>query len=100
MILMLIICSDTSCSFRSQRVSTALVTNIDFEAWGDYLGGTGLQIQLTGQLFVAHPLAAILARFLAATDTRKTVCPRSKVSVFVRNPCLGNTFRVFRVFRG
>ncbi len=31
---------------RSQRVSTALVTNIDFEAWADYLGDAPLAMAL------------------------------------------------------
>ena len=31
---------------RSQRVSTALVTNIDFESWADYLGDAPLAMAL------------------------------------------------------
>ena len=31
---------------RSQRASTALVTNIDFEAWADYLGDAPLAMAL------------------------------------------------------
>ena len=31
---------------RSQRVSTALVTNIDFDAWADYLGDAPLAMAL------------------------------------------------------
>jgi DNA replication protein DnaC len=31
---------------RSQRVSTALVTNIDFESWADYLGDAPLAMAI------------------------------------------------------
>jgi DNA replication protein DnaC len=31
---------------RSQRVSTALVTNIDFESWAEYLGDAPLAMAL------------------------------------------------------
>jgi DNA replication protein DnaC len=35
---------------RSQKVSTALVTNIDFEAWGDYLGDPPLAMAFLDRL--------------------------------------------------
>ncbi len=35
---------------RSQRVSTALVTNIDFDAWGDYLGDPPLAMAFLDRL--------------------------------------------------
>ena len=35
---------------RSQRVSTALVTNIDFEAWADYLGDRPLAMALLDRI--------------------------------------------------
>jgi DNA replication protein DnaC len=35
---------------RSQRVSTALVTNIDFDAWGEYLGDPPLAMAFLDRL--------------------------------------------------
>jgi DNA replication protein DnaC len=59
---------------RSQRVSTALVTNIDFEAWGDYLGDPPLAmafldrlvdgaiiLKLKGKSYRAHRAASAAA---------------------------------------
>jgi len=59
---------------RSQRVSTALVTNIDFEAWGDYLGDPPLAmafldrlvdgaiiLKIKGKSYRAHRAAASAA---------------------------------------
>jgi DNA replication protein DnaC len=55
---------------RSQKVSTALVTNIDFEAWGEYLGDPPLAmafldrlvdgaiiLKITGKSYRAHRAA-------------------------------------------
>jgi len=35
---------------RSQKASTALVTNIDFDAWGDYLGDPPLAMAFLDRL--------------------------------------------------
>lgn len=41
---------------RSQRVSTALVTNIDFESWADYLGDAPLAMAMLDRVVMARRL--------------------------------------------
>jgi IstB-like ATP binding protein len=55
---------------RSQLISTALVTNIDFESWADYLGESPLAMAMMDRIVYGTP------RFLPRKDVENEGYPR------------------------
>lgn len=56
---------------RSQRVSTALVTNIDFEAWADYLGDAPLAMALLDRVVDGATIVKLKGKSYRVNRTNK-----------------------------
>jgi DNA replication protein DnaC len=63
---------------RSEQRSTALVTNIDFKAWGEYLGDPPLAMAILDRIVDGAIILRIAGKSYRAHRTREDKAPRTK----------------------